>query len=443
MSDQKKPVLPPDVSKKLGVDIRRALESTPSFNIVKALESSPLFQANKHLEEFRRLEATITSLQSKMPESFKSIELVQKALENGPLFQANKYLEEFTRLEATIAGLQSKIPESFKTIELVQKALKLQGISTQLLESQNQIDSIARSLEVAIAPKAGAISALSKSLADIVGNNSPLFSSKLDWQESLAARMSSLRIDWAFADRFDQSILGFTRMARLSDAVHVDAPFAEGTGELVALELGAAIEVEADDPAAREKAAIDGGFNPELIAFPTAAYSNVVVAAGFEFKFTSAPIPKPLHQNTGDVWYDPTHNTILFELEQHLRQFVENGLRALAGEKWIKQRVSQTVRERWQNRQSEERDARRPVYPLVQYSDFMDLADVIGQANNWRDTFALVIGNREDFILSLRRLHPIRNAIAHHRPIGRSDILTLVCEATRIFSALKIPHMLG
>ena len=94
------------------------------------------------------------------------------------------------------------------------------------------------------------------------------------------------------------------------------------------------------------------------------------------------------------------------------------------------------MRERWEDRQKEDRDAGRTVYDAIQYADFMDLAEVVGQSNNWREAFQPIFHNREDFIVSLRRLHPVRKAIAHSRPVGRVDVLTLVSEATRIFSAL-------
>ena len=67
----------------------------------------------------------------------------------------------------------------------------------------------------------------------------------------------------------------------------------------------------------------------------------------------------------------------------------------------------------------------------------MDLETVVGRKDNW-PLFEPVLRNREDFCVSLRRLHPVRKAIAHSRPLCRADVLTLVSEATRIFGALKM-----
>ena len=80
----------------------------------------------------------------------------------------------------------------------------------------------------------------------------------------------------------------------------------------------------------------------------------------------------------------------------------------------------------------------RTVYGLIQYADFMDLAHIIGQGNNWKEAFAPIFDSKEDVQISLRRLHPVRKAIAHGRPLGRSDVLTLVSEATRLLRAMGV-----
>ena len=133
------------------------------------------------------------------------------------------------------------------------------------------------------------------------------------------------------------------------------------------------------------------------------------------------------------------YGKILTELEQQLRHVVEKCLSGLDGPDWIMHRVDEKLLRRWLNRQSQERQAGRPVFTPIQYADFMDLAKIMGREDNWREAFELIFQNREDFLVSLRKLHPIRRAIAHSRPLGNSDVLTLFNEATRIFRALKIP----
>ena len=64
------------------------------------------------------------------------------------------------------------------------------------------------------------------------------------WEASLTARIAELRKPWALLDHSDQSMMGFARLSRLSDAVHTAAPYSESVGELVANELGGGVEAD-------------------------------------------------------------------------------------------------------------------------------------------------------------------------------------------------------
>lgn len=259
------------------------------------------------------------------------------------------------------------------------------------------------------------------------------------WQAEQIARQTAMKSGLTLSKKFEQSLIGFARLSNLSDAVHSDRPYSTPVAELVASELGNGIEAERDDNEnERDAAAVRAGLNPDLIAFQPSAYGEVVLAAGFKFRFTPMPAPQAVESPNIDVAFNPTHYQVFTELEQRLRHIVQDTLVKLAGSNWIRRRVSQSVRKRWEERQNEDRLASRTVYDAIQYADFMDLAEVVSQADNWKEAFQSIFHNRDDFIVSLRRLHPIRKAIAHSRPLGRADVLTLVSEATRIFSALGI-----
>ena len=263
------------------------------------------------------------------------------------------------------------------------------------------------------------------------------------WEASLTARIAELKNAWTLQDRIEEAMMGFARLSRLSDAVHTAAPYSESVGGLVANELGVGVESDLlydDTPSERDENVVKAGLNPELIAFPPAAYSEVVLAAGFKFHFTPTPVPQAVESpDPGAVVFDPMHGVLLTKLEQRLRHVVEEHLSRLDGPNWLKHRVSEAVRKRCLDRQKKERQAGRPVFAPIQYADFMDLADIISRSDNWREAFESIFQNREDFLVSLRRLHPIRRAIAHSRPLGKSDVLLLVSEATRIFRALEVP----
>ena len=264
------------------------------------------------------------------------------------------------------------------------------------------------------------------------------FASVSAWEASLTARIAELKNPWALPDHFDQSMMGFARLSRLSDAVHTAAPYSRPVRELVSSELGVGVEADLceDTSTRRDESAVKAGVNPELIAFPESAYREVVFAAGFKFRDPAIPIPQAVESADPSSAFDPMSWAVLTELEQRLRRIVEERLRSLDGPNWIKHRVPEGVRKRWLERQEEDRDAGGEVFTPIQYADFTDLDEVMRRKDNWHEAFEPVFRNKENFLVSLRRLCPIRNAIAHSRPLSNSKVLYLVSEATRILSAL-------
>ena len=188
----------------------------------------------------------------------------------------------------------------------------------------------------------------------------------------------------------------------------------------------------------RDEAANQVGLNPELIAPPCDVNDKDFFLADFKLSIVSVPVPKAIEEADSCATFNPQHWQILNELEQRLRQEVEQHLKKFSGSSWIRRRIPQAVRKRWLERQEEDRAAGRPVYDAIQYADFMDLADIIKRKDNWREIFQSIFGDANDIAVSLRRLHPVRKALAHSRPLGRTDVLTLVSEATRIFRALGV-----
>jgi hypothetical protein len=302
------------------------------------------------------------------------------------------------------------------------------------------ISQLAVTIPPAVLPTAEALTRLAEQTAYAIRPFQSSLASLSSWQEILAQRMRMLNHAWAVEGEIGVSAIGFARLARISDAANSEEPYAGLVGELLSEELGEHVERDdANSPGARDVAAIEAGMRPELIAFPPHEYGRVVFAAGFRFKFAGAPVPQAMEGADPGAAFHPMHGFVLTEVEQRLRQMVEARLSDLEKTAWVKRRVPGAVRQRWTERQEEDRAAGRPVYPPVHYADFMDLADVICQGKNWSEAFESIFLNTEDFRVSMRRLHPIRKALAHSRPLGRADVLTLMSEATRILSALRVP----
>lgn len=250
-------------------------------------------------------------------------------------------------------------------------------------------------------------------------------------------KMKGLNSAWALAGNVTLSMQGFARLSDFSSSLHTEVPFSRQVSALLDDELGSSAEdsPDEDDPAARDAAAIVAGMKPELIAFPPSAFSNVLLAAGFNFSLAVSP-PIAIEAPDSTAVFDYQHGRVLLIVELALRQFVAHRLQAACGPNWLKTRVPNSLREQWGNRQETERAAGLPVYAPIHYAHLIELRDVIVRKDNWKDTFKEVFRYPEHISVSLERLHPIRLLIAHPRPLPRSAELTLVAEAIHLLRAI-------
>jgi len=109
----------------------------------------------------------------------------------------------------------------------------------------------------------------------------------------------------------------------------------------------------------------------------------------------------------------------LFILEKTLRCFVRNELSKIC-EKWWRQRIPGDV---WSAAEERKRDEEKrlmhsiDLHPLW-YVDFYDYVKIIVRKNNWEEVFKAVFINKEGFKTSMEKLVPIRNKVAHMRPLS-------------------------
>ena len=164
---------------------------------------------------------------------------------------------------------------------------------------------------------------------------------------------------------------------------------------------------------------------------PLDAHSSRV---SFELRLPSAPVPGETPVPEGRS--QPIHYVVLNEIEHYLRQLVERRLSSLEGSQWIERRVPAEVRQRWIKDQRREKRAGRPVHPLIRYSNFPDLRLIITEPNNWEEGFGETFGSRDEVDVSLLRLRPIRNAIAHNRPLCSEEEMILMSEASWILGRM-------
>lgn len=258
------------------------------------------------------------------------------------------------------------------------------------------------------------------------------------WQSSLTERISTLITPWAFEDHLQDSVIGFSRIARLHDISSSSTPFASRSSTVFEEELGTPNTFyEDDDTDQREDKAIDSGMNPELIEFPSEAYPEVLIAAGFDFKVSQTLLVYSTGGNSHEE-LDPQYSSLFKLVEVRLRDFIASKLSRLSGEQWPERRIARQTFNKWNERKQKDHFRRGDSHPLICYADFMDLAEIISQKDNWEATFSQQFVTKGDFLVSMHRLNPIRNALAHSRSLVRSDQITLFSEAYRILSTLNV-----
>ena len=180
--------------------------------------------------------------------------------------------------------------------------------------------------------------------------------------------------------------------------------------------------------------------HPSPIRITYLSDPNTIVrpAPEIRLQIILSPILEAAETSELDESFDPVHWQMFSEFEICLRRIVQQVLAEVVGPNWMRQRVPHDIREKWQNRQAEDRACGRAVSDAIQYADFMDLYSIITRGDNWREAFQATFLNREDISVSFRRLNPVRRALAHSRPLTPLDIVTLIGEVSRILGRLGV-----
>lgn len=236
--------------------------------------------------------------------------------------------------------------------------------------------------------------------------------------------------------RSKSSFEGFSRLFALREALGPsNVYFDRNTSNLFNKELGLGTNAGLHAvPLVRDQIAVGQGFNEELLAFPTEALDDVVEAAGFKIKLVRAAPPRS--ENGGQLLRPtPLQKAILEEFEQHLRMLIMEKMHEKHGDEWLNKAANSATRKQWLDRKESDSVSSRPLLPVLYYADFWDLHNIIIREGNW-EIFSVLFIDKDDFSSSMRRLRPIRHALAHHRPFGKSDVITIVSETARLMMAM-------
>lgn len=352
---------------------------------------------------------------------------VQRAIERHITSPAH-----IAKIEASFAAA-ALVPDHWRLAELTREqdylsaaARASQGL--QLLERQE-------AFMAKFANPIGDIDRLSESAARAVEAWHGRAST--DWASDLAGRMSRTTADWAFVEAPEASAEAFARLGRLADVALYSDPYTDEAAEALFIDLGVPTESgnEPEDIEQREARYDEAGRERELIAFPPATYSEIVISAGGPSIFPPPPALVVVGGLIEAVGYSPETAFLLASLEAHLRLHVTARLEAEAGRSWLKQRVPENLREKWRELAEEARAANKPVFAPIHYANFMDLVDVMCRRDNW-PLFNTTFRDQGNLRVSMTRLYSVRNDLAHARPICQTDALIARMESTMLFRAM-------
>jgi hypothetical protein len=132
----------------------------------------------------------------------------------------------------------------------------------------------------------------------------------------------------------------------------------------------------------------------------------------------------------------------LQQLEESLRILIETKLAKMSNN-WWKERIPEDV----QLRAEERKKISTSLYPwnekadldLIHYVDFTDYLKIIQRKDNWKDVFAKYFKDIAILSSRLKELEPIRNSIAHFRPIRKTQATKLVLYTKEILDCISEP----
>jgi hypothetical protein len=262
------------------------------------------------------------------------------------------------------------------------------------------------------------------------------------------AAMLAMQAPWLDSLRSLHSVRGFAELQAIGGALAM-APFGDDFSESLRSDLGDWRDpitnwshVIGESVDARQSLYIERGLNTDLTDFPEDAFDEGMVIAGITGEL---PILVVEYGRLTSLYIDEVDakslartnaaHDCLQKLEFQLRKFIDHSLTKIAGAKWPKSRLPNGFYDKWKSKKSADGDNANDL-PLVAYADFTEYPGIICRSDNWKEVFEPVFKRMESVRESFQRMHPIRLAIAHARPISNADALYFYIEVKRLVEAL-------
>lgn len=253
----------------------------------------------------------------------------------------------------------------------------------------------------------------------------------------------AMKTPWLDPDAAERSVLAVAGLTAIRRAVVADAPFSKRVVSGLRSALGdwrgvsEYPQIVVEDSSARQAFYADQGFDNNLTTLPLPAF-EASLAGPSGRPLSVEAVELPLDE---DAAQNARAYAQIYTLESKLRALIIRVLTDLVGPNWMKQRIHRNTIERWEERYQRHAKAGRPEHGLLFFADLSELGEIIVNNANWSNGFEKIFGRKESVQESFYRLGPLRNCVAHSRPLEQEDLIYLFVEASRLMKAIKRSEM--
>lgn len=192
------------------------------------------------------------------------------------------------------------------------------------------------------------------------------------------------------------------------------------------------------DPAMRRQRYSEAEVDEGLIEATPAVALDVVIGSGLAAGVSEDGMSVAVMHICGVSMEIRSNNVsrdsfdVISAFEQSLRLFISMKLEAVAGPKWMKQRVDGTAHSKARENRAAALANGEKEKSLISYLDLGDLASILLRKDNWDGVFARIFPNRERLQFDLQALIATRRPTMHARKVDAVRFVELVCIVSRL-----------
>ncbi len=253
-------------------------------------------------------------------------------------------------------------------------------------------------------------------------------------------------------DEVTNSLTGIAGLSALGGLLSAGDLFADSAANAIRSLLGdwrsvpGIPEITRGDPLARVGYYTSLGLDPALTAFPSDSFQESLRSTDVwpspPHRDVTTPEVREAAEDYGIAVPDdvPEENREayreLYRFERSMRRFLAAKMEKAYGPSWIKERVPEDIRKRWEARRQEALRQGGPGRPLLEYADLTDYLPIIVRGDNW-SLFESLYRRKSSVEESFYRVYPGRLDVMHARPLLNEDLLFLSVEIRRLSKVIE------